>query len=84
MEGVRRGPVAAPPAGMPETLGPRVWRGRAANVPALGVAAGSREAMEAFLIGTGAMNGMGRMARGASDSGGEGGVESGGRAPVCR
>lgn len=83
-DGVRRTPVVAPAAGMPETLGPRVWRGLGANVPALGIAAGSREAIEAFLVGTGAMNGMGRIARGASESGGEGGVESGGSAPVCR
>ena len=69
---------------MPDTLGPRAWRGRATKVPALGVAAGSREAMEAFRVGMGTMNGMGRMVRGASDSGGEGGVLSRGRAPVCR
>lgn len=50
----------------------------------MGVAAGSREAMEAFRVGIGTMNGMGRMARGASDSGGEGGVLSRGREPVCR
>lgn len=84
MDGVRRGPVGGPPAGMPDTLGPRAWRGRATKVPALGVAAGSREAMEAFRAGMGTMNGMGRMVRGASDSGGEGGVLSRGKAPVCR
>lgn len=81
IDGVRRPPGVAPAAGIPETLGPRVWRGRA-NTPALGVAAGSRDAIEAFLVGIGAMNGIGRIARGASDSGGDGGVESGGSASV--
>lgn len=52
IEGVRRPPAPAPCAGIPETLGSRVCRGRA-NVPALGVAAGSRDAIEAFLVGTG-------------------------------
>lgn len=67
---------------MPETLGPRVCRGRA-KVPARGVAAGSRDAIEALRVGTGAWKGMGLMARGASESGGEGGVESGCRASDC-
>lgn len=75
IEGVRRPPAPAPCAGMPETLGPRPCRGRG-YAPGLGVAAGSREAIEAFLVGTGALKGIGRTARGASDSGGEGGVVS--------
>lgn len=81
-DGVRRPPAAAPAAGIPETLGPRVCRGRA-RTPALGVAAGSRDAIDAFLVGKGAMNGIGRMASGASDSGGDGGVESGFKVSAC-
>ncbi len=81
-DGVRRGAALAPAAGIPDTLGPRVCLGRA-KMPALGVAEGSRDASEAFLVGTGAANGIGRMARGASDSGGEGGVESGSSPSAC-
>ena len=83
IEGVRRPPALALGAGNPDTLGPRVCRGRT-NVPALGVAAGSRDAIDAFLVGLGAWKGIGRIASGASDSGGEGGVESGRRASACQ
>lgn len=84
-DGVRRGapPATAPAPGAAEILGSRVCRGREVNVPALGVAAGSRDAIEAFRVGTGGLKGMGRKARGASDSGGEGGVESGRRTSGC-
>lgn len=82
-DGVRRGPVDAPAPGAAEILGRRVCRGREANVPALGVAAGSRDAIESFLVGIGGLNGMGRIARGASDNGGEGGVEFGRRPSGC-
>lgn len=83
IDGVRPTPMLAPAAGIPDMLGPRVCRGRA-PIAGLGVAPRSRKAIEAFLVGMGAAKGIGRMARGASDSGGEGGVESGGRDPVCR
>lgn len=81
IEGVRRPPAFPPWAGIPETLGRRVCRGRA-KTPALGVAAGSCDTIDAFLVSPGALNGIGRIARGASDRGGEGGVESGRMAPV--
>lgn len=59
-----------------DTLGPRECRGCLWYRPARGVAAGSIVATEGFRLGIG-VDRMGLLDTGASESGGDGGVESG-------